>query len=127
MVHLHDGEFVRVRVPVYLERSLQIALGGVHAPFFTDHEGTALAVVLRREEWERLAHRFVGAAVETGFRLVSFQPDASDLMLPSRLRHGLHKRGVGAAVLPSFHHDHLLVREDQAERCLELITRILSE
>lgn len=127
MVHVQDGEFVRVRVPVYFERSLHIALGGVHAPFFTDHEGTVIAVVLRREEWERLAQRFVGADVEAGFRLVSLQPGASDLTLLSRLRHGLQEHGAAAEVLPAFHHDHLLVREDQAQRCLELITRILSE
>ena len=125
MVHVHDGEFVRVRVPAYLERSLQIALGGVHAPFFTDHEGATLAVVLRRDEWDRLATRFTAAEVRGGFRLLSL-PAGPDPLLPSRLRQVLDGRGVAAYVLPSFHNDHLLVRDDQVQRCLELIRQVLS-
>ena len=124
MVHVHDGEFVRVRVPAYLERSLQIALGGVHAPFFTDHEGAALAVVLRRDEWDRLAPRFTAAEVSGGFRLLSLKR-GPDPWLPSSLRQALGERGVAACVLPSFHNDHLLVRDDHVQRCLEVIREIL--
>lgn len=125
MVHVHDGEFVRVRVPANLERSLQIALNGLHAPFFTDHKKTALAVVLRRGEWERVAQRFLGSEVETGFRLIAMQPHASDPAFASRVSRELGEYGLSAAVLPAFHHDHLLVPEAQTERCLEVIRRIL--
>lgn len=124
MVHVHEGEFVRVRVPAYLERSLQIALTGVHAPFFTDHEGAALAVVLRRDEWDRLAPRFAAADVSGGFRLVSLHP-GSDPLLPSRLRRALDEQGVAAVVVASFHNDHLLVSDDHVQRCLEVIRQVL--
>lgn len=118
---VHDGEFVRVRVPAGLERSLQLALTGAHAPFFEHRDAGALDVVLREAEWARLAPRFAGAAVARGYRLVSLQP------APERtpaLRRALAEAGVEAVLLPSFHHDHLLVRADQLERCLAALSRL---
>lgn len=126
MVQIHGAEFVRVRVPAYLERSLQLALADVHAPFFTDHEGTALTVVLRREEWERLASRFATAQVTTGFRLVAVQVPGADAAFAARLRQALVQPGLEAALLPSFHNDYVLVQADQVEVCAAAIRRLLA-
>lgn len=126
MIHVHDGEFTHVRVPAYLERSLQLALATVHAPFFTDYEETALTVVLRREEWERLASRFAAAEVATGFRLIAVQAPGQDPAFPARLRQALAQRGVSAALLPSFHNDYVLVRDDQLQTCLAAISHLSS-
>lgn len=118
---VHDGEFVRVFVPAYLERSLQLALGTVHAPFFTERNGEAFAVVLQRQEWERVAPRFATAQVTVGFRLVTVVTPEMDSGFPARLRQVLTERGVSAALMPSFHNDYVLVRSDQLEACLQAI------
>lgn len=125
MIQLHDGEFVRVRVPGYLERSLTLALGAVHAPFFTAHEGAAIAVVLRREEWDRLAARFASAQVVAGFRLISIQPAQADPDFPSRLRDALAEHGLAAQLLPSLHAEQLLVTGDELDRTVAAVRRLL--
>ncbi len=124
-IWIHEGEFVRVRVPAYLERSLQLALAGAHAPFFEHREEGGLEVVLRGGEWERIAPRFAGSAVTRGFRLVSVNP-GPDSAFPARLRRAFDEHGVEAALLPSFHNDHVLVQDDQLQRCLEVVRRLLS-
>ena len=125
MIEIQDGEFVRVQVPAYLERSLHLALGGVHAPFFTMHEGAAVVVVLRREEWVHLAARFSSAHLTPGLRLVSVHPGRDDSQFPARLTAALATAGVSARLLPSFHNDHLLVTDDELERTLAAIRRLL--
>jgi len=124
-IQLHEGEFVRVRVPAGLERSLQLALAGAHAPFFGHREGGAFEVVLRASEWERIAPRFATAAVTAGFRLLSVSP-GPEATFPARLRRALAEGGVEAALLPSFHNDHVLVQADQLPRCLAVVSRLLA-
>ena len=124
-IWIHEGVFFRVRVPAYLERSLQLALAGAHAPFFEHRDADALEVVLQGSEWERIATRFAGSAVTSGFRLVSVHP-GPDSAFPARLRRALNEDGVEAALLPSFHTDHVLVRDDQLQRCLAVVRRLLS-
>jgi len=127
VIEIQDGEFVRVQVPAYLERSLHLALGGVHAPFFTVHEGMAVVVILRRQEWEHLAARFASARLTAGFRLVSVRPAPGDSQFPTRLTEALVAAGVSARLLPSFHNDHLLVAHDELDRTLGAIRRLLDE
>lgn len=124
-IQIHDGEFVRVRVPAQLERSLQLALAGAHAPFFQHREAGALEVVLQEAEWARIAGRFAGSRVAPGFRLVSVHPGGQPAF-PARLRQALADDGVEAALLHSFHNDHVLVRADQLERCLTVVRKLLS-
>lgn len=124
-IWIHEGEFLRARVPASLERSLQLALAGAHAPFFQHREAGTLEVVLRESEWKRIAPRFAGSVVTAGFRLVSVHP-GPDSTFPARLRRALNEDGVEAALLPSFHHDHVLVRDDQLARCLAVVRRLLS-
>lgn len=124
-VQVHEAVFARVRVPAYLERSLQLALGGVHAPFFTLHDVDAIVVVLRDDEWARLTSRFASATVESGFRLVSVQVHGSDAQVARKLVTALASGGIAAAVLPSFHHDHLLVPGDQLHAALPVIHQVL--
>lgn len=125
-IQVHEGEFVRVHVPAYLARSLQLALGGVHAPFFTERDGPILMVVLRREEWERLASRFAAAEVAAEFRLIAVQVPGVDPAFPARLRQALAEAGLDAVLLPSFHNDYVLVREVELPSCLAAITRLLT-
>lgn len=124
--HVHQAEFVRVHVPGHLERSLQLALAGVLAPFFTDREGTRVTAVLQRGEWERLASRFASAEVTSGLRLVTVLVPGADAAFSARLRRVLAEGGVEAILLPSFHNDYVLVREDQVPRGLEAISRLLA-
>lgn len=126
MIEIHDNEFVRVQVPVSLERSLHLALGGVHAPFFTLHEEGAVVVILRREEWDRLAPRFASARVTAGFRLVSLHPPHLDGAFAARLAAALSAAGLAARLLPSFHNDHLLVPGGELERTVEAIRPLLA-
>jgi hypothetical protein len=127
VIEIHEGEFARVRISAMLERSLHLALGGVHAPFFTIHEGDAVVVILRREEWDHLASRFVSVRPETGFRLVSICPPRPDRGFPARLSAALAAAGVTARLLPSFHNDKLLVAGMELDRALETIRRQLDE
>lgn len=124
-VQVHEAVFARVRVPVYLERSLQLALGDVHAPFFTLRDVDAVVVVLRDDEWARLTSRFVSATVESGFRLVSVQGYGSDPQVARKLVTALASGGIVASGLPSFHHDHLLVPGDQLRAALPVIQQFL--
>lgn len=126
MIEIHDHEFVRVEVPRALERSLQLALGGVHAPFFTLHGETAIVVVLRRDEWDRLAPRFASARAAGGFRLVTLHPPQLDGTFPIRLREALAAAGLSARPLPSFHNDYLLVPADEVERAIEAVRPLLA-
>lgn len=125
MIEIHDGEFVRVEVPAYLARSLRLALRGVHAPFFTQPDDGAVVAVLRREEWARLAPRFAAARAAGGFRLVSIRPMRPDGEFLARLGGALAAAGAVARLLPSFHHDYLLVAGDELERTVEAIRHFL--
>jgi hypothetical protein len=126
VLEIHDGEFMRVQVPVSFERSLHLALGGVHAPFFTLHEEGAVVVILRREEWDRIAPRFASARVTAGFHLVSLRPPHLDGEFPARLAAMLLTAGLSARLLPSFHNDHLLVSAGELQRTVEAIRRLLA-
>ncbi len=126
MIEIHDHEFVRAEVPRALERSLQLALGGAHAPFFTFSEETAIVVVLRRDEWDRLAPRFASARAAGGFRLVTLHPPRPDAAFPARLREALVAAGLSARPLPSFHNDYLLVPAGEVERTVEAVRPLLA-
>lgn len=127
MIEIQDGDFVCVRVPMMLARSLHLALGRTHAPFLAFREGDALEVILRREEWDHLAPRFVSAQAKAGFRLVSIHPPHLDGQFPSRLRATLAAAGLTARVLPSFYRDHLLVADVELDRTLEALRCLLDE
>lgn len=124
-IRVHDPEFVRAHVPAYLERSLQLALAGLPAPFFTFREGAAIVVVVERQEWERLSPRFPAAVTTAGFRLVSVTAPGSDPAFPARLKQVLAAGGVRATLLPSFHNDHVLVSAAELDRCVALVTAAL--
>lgn len=121
---MHDPEFVRSRVPGYLERSLQLALAGVPAPFFTYREGAFVVVIAQRREWERLAPRFPAATATAGYRLVAVTPPGPDAAFPARLRQALADSGLEAQLLPSFHNDYVLVRDADLDRCVAVITAL---
>lgn len=123
--NLHEAPFVRVRVPGYLARSLQLALGEVHAPFFTMREEDDFVVALREDEWARIAARFPSVQVERGLRLISVNPREDDPAFPRRLAAALADVGIQAAVLPAFHRDHLLVPAAVAETCLAVVQKVV--
>jgi hypothetical protein len=127
VVEVHDHEFVRVHVPRAVERSLHLALAGVHAPFFTLHEKETVVVILQREEWDRLAPRFASARVSEGFRLVSLHPPHLDGTFASRLTAALSAAGLSARLLPSFHNDHLLVPTRELDRTVEAVRPLLAQ
>lgn len=124
---LHEARFVRARIPTYLERSLQLALAGSHAPFFTSREPGIVIATLREDEWDRIAGRFAAAMAERGFRLVSLDVRPDDPTFTARLTAALAAAGLRAIPLPSFHRDHVLVREAEAERCLAAVQQFLDE
>jgi hypothetical protein len=127
VIDVHVHEFVRVHVPLSLERSLHLALAGVHAPFFTLHDEGTVVVILRREEWDRLAPRFASARVSGGFRLVSLRPSHLGGTFAVRLMAALSAAGLSARLLPSFHNDHLLVPGVELDRTVEAIRSLLAE
>ncbi len=121
---LHPAVFVRLRVPAYLERSLQLALRTVHAPFFTLREPDVLVVTLPEIEWTRLAGRFSSAAVERGLRLISIDEPPPDPGFVGRLAQAVAAAGVPASAFPAFHRDHLVVPAEHAQRCLETVLQV---
>lgn len=125
-VRMYDAVFVRARVPVALERSLRLALGRVYAPFFSLREQDALVVVLREDEWARVAGRFPTAQVEQGLHLVSIAPPHNDTALASRLVQTLAAGGIAATALPSFYYIHLVVSADKAERCVAAVRQLMT-
>lgn len=122
---LHEAPFVRVRVPGYLTRSLQLALAEVHAPFFSMRQQDDFLVALREDEWGRIAARFPMAQVERGLRLISVDQPEGDPAVPKRLEAALAEAGIEAAVLPAFHRDHLLVPAALAETCLAVVRQVV--
>lgn len=126
-VVLHPGAFVRARVPVSLERSLQHALGAVHAPFFAVRESDALVVTLQEIEWTRMAARFSFAAVERGLRLISIDKAPPDPAFVSRLARVVAAAGVPASAFPAFYRDHLIVPAEYAQHCLDALRSLIAE
>jgi len=123
---LHPSPFVRVRVPVSLERSLQLAVSVAHAPFFTVREADALVVILQDVEWRRLAGRFPSATVERELRLISIDEPPSDPAFSRRLAAVLGAEDLGASTIPAFHRDHVIVPAEQAQRCLEAVLTLVA-
>src|SRR2546421_2328543 len=116
-VALHPAAFVRARVPAMLQRSVQHALGAVHAPFFTVREPDVLVVTLQEIEWMRLAARFSSAAVERGLRLISIDQAPPDPAFVNRLALVVAAAGVPASNFPAFYRDHLGVPAVYGQRC----------
>ena len=127
MIEVHEHEFARVHVPRSLERSLHLALAGVHAPFFTLHEEGTVVVILQQEEWNRLAPRFASARTSGGFRLISLHPPHLDGGFASRLTAAISAAGLSARLLPSFHNDHLLVPGGELDHTVEVIRHLLAQ
>lgn len=125
-VQVHDALFVRARIPAALERSFRLTLGQVYAPFFTEREVDVLDVVLREDEWARVADRFVSAQVERGFRLVSINPPSQDDRFIERLTSALAAGQIPGSPLPTFHHFHLLIRPEQLDECLTALDRLIA-
>ena len=121
---MHPVPFVRVRVPGALERSLQLSLGAVHAPFFTVWDSGAVVLTLQEGEWARVASKFLSATVERGLRLISIDAMPDDPVFIRRLADLLTAAGVPASALPAFHRDHLVIRAEHADRCLAAIAQL---
>ncbi len=123
---MHPAAFTRVRVPTYLQRSLQLALAATHAPFFAVREHDAVAVTLPDVEWTRLAERFPAATIERGLRLISLNGPPSDPAVARQLAATLAAADIPAATLPAFHRDHFVVPVECAQRCLEAVRRLIA-
>ncbi len=126
-VSLHPERFVQVRVAARLRPSLQRALAGVHGPFVTTREGEEFVVTLQEAEWARLAPRFASARVERGLRVISVEASGGDPALARRLAEVAARAGIAARPLPAFHRDYLVVSDQDAARCLEVLRRALEE
>lgn len=124
---LHPASFVRVRLPASMERSLQLALSAVHAPFFTVWDAGAIVLTLQEAEWARVAPRFLSAAVERGLRLISIDPPPDDPAFAGRLADAVAAAGVSASALPAFHQDHLVVPAEHADRCLAAMAPLITD
>jgi hypothetical protein len=123
---LHPARFVQARLPAFLAPSLQRALAGIPGPFVTARNGDEIVVTLQEVEWDRLARRFASARVERGLRLISVEGAAGgDPTLVRRLADAAAQAGIAAVPLPAFHRDHLVVSEQDAARCLEVLARAL--
>lgn len=125
ILQVRSEPFVRVTIPALLEHSLQLALDGVHAPFFVIHELGAIVAVLREDEWRRIGERFAPARVERGLHLVSLPPAGDGAGDVTSLAAALRAAGVRGTLVPSFHHDHVLVRAEDAARCAVALQRWL--
>ncbi|MDQ7819260.1 MAG: hypothetical protein QN173_02420 [Armatimonadota bacterium] len=116
--------FVRVRVAAFLQPSLQRALAGVPGPCVTAREGGDVVATLQEDAWARLAPRFASARVERGLRLIALE-GGGDPALVRRLAEAAAREGIAAVPLPAFHRDYLVVPEQDADRCLEILARAL--
>ncbi len=125
-VVVHEAPIAKVRIPASLEHSLRRALAHVHAPFFATRERAAVAVVLREDEWGRLAKRFASAVVERGFRLISLDAFAHERTRVTQLQAMLAAEGIQGIVLASFHRDHLLIPATKVDHCLAVLDRLFS-
>jgi hypothetical protein len=117
-VEVDPREFAVVRLAAVYGPSLRLALASLLAPFFVDVGAREVRAVLAADEWAKVAHRFPRAQVEDGYRLMVLEaprdPAAPDYL--AAVAAALARAGVRAQVLPSFHHEHLLVPGALVER-----------
>ena len=121
--------FTIAGVPHVYESSVRVALADVHAPFFVQVTSTELSLILADDEWARVRTRFRGAKEERGYRLITLDVkldwDVTGYLAAVTKTLAEHQVPVG--VLSSFHHDHLLVRNDLLERAMDALRELVDE
>ncbi|MDR7554519.1 MAG: hypothetical protein QN157_02835 [Armatimonadota bacterium] len=127
-IDVDPREFAVVRVAAAYGPSLRLALASLLAPFFVQVGGREVRAVLAADEWAKVAHRFPRAQVEAGYRLMVLDahrdPTGPDY-LPA-VAAALTRAGIQAQVLPSFHHEHLLVRATQVGQVGEVLRDLVA-
>ncbi len=119
---VHEACMACVHVPAYLGPSLRLALPRVHGPFFAAREVDGVEVVLREEEWDRLAARFTSAVVTRGFRLLSVEGLAEDPADGVRLTTSLTALGIRGTLLASFYGTHVLIPAEDLTSCIAALS-----
>ncbi len=124
-----EGRFVVASVPASLAADARRLLADVHAPFSLTEHGAEVSLMVREEEWDRLAPRLRGSAVERGFRLVTLDLELEWTVVGylAAVTETLAREQIPVGVLSTFHRDHLLVREGDLERAMGAIRRLIGE
>ncbi len=88
------------------------------APFATVREDEALTLVVRREEADRagLPYHYLAARIT-----LLVHSDLAAVGLTAAVSTALTGAGISCNVLAGYHHDHLFVAEDDADRALSVL------
>lgn len=92
-------------------------------------DAAEVSVVLRAEEWDRLRGRFAGYDEEGPYRLITFDIvlDLSVVGFLAAVSARLAEEGISIYALSTFLRDHILVREEDAERAVEALQDLIDE
>ncbi len=87
--------------------------------------GGEVTVVMPQEQWQRASALFLDPAVETDFRVITLSADLpmDSVGYVSVVTGALAETGVQAAVLSAYSFEHLLVRERDLARSLDVLHR----
>lgn len=88
--------------------------------------GTEISLLLPQDRWTQVAPVFLEPAVTTDFRVVSLETTDVDLDAIgyiSTITGALARAGVPVALLSAFSRDHLLVRDRDLARCLDVLQK----
>lgn len=114
---LNPGRFVFCSVPAPSPEQLAAALGS-----FREAEGCTL--ILAREEAERLglAYDYLAAWIT-----LEVHSALAAVGLTAAFSSALASAGISCNVIAGYHHDHLFVARDDAERALAVLRRLAEE
>ena len=108
------------------EREMAVRIvGSTPGPCAVMDTGTEITMLLPQERWLRVSPVFLDAAVTTDFRLVTLESDVTleAVGYISTLTAALARCDVPVAVVSAFSCDHLLVRDKDLARCLEVLQK----
>lgn len=121
----HPEHFAMVAVrPSEREMAFRIA-GSTQGFCLVLDVGTEISLMLPQDRWTQVSPVFLDPAVTTDFRVVTLDADVTldAVGYISTVTGALARAGVPVAVLSAFSCDHLLVRDRDLTRCLDVLQK----
>ncbi len=120
---------VQVSLPPSERGALQRRAERFHSPFCVSFTPQEVSLVCREVEWEQAGKGLRARVVERGWRMITLdvELDLDTVGYLAVVTERLARAGVPVSVVSTFHRDHLLVREEDAERAREVLEELVRE